>query len=195
MKLTLRVSARFMNSFIKSLAAAAQRPLTSSLLALLQSSQTRPLSLFLHSPPCPALETQSPDLMKSPAKLMLVLAILVNFTASQGLSQKIPAFSDKNCIQAIVGEAAGQSYREKLAIAGALRNRGTLAGVYGFRAQHVNHEAPRVWRDAAAAWQASKTVDLSAGATFWEGDRFKKPKWAVSMKETAHVGSTVFYRP
>lgn len=103
---------------------------------------------------------------------------------------------DERAVQAIVGESAGQSYTEKLAIAGAIRNRGTLDGVRGRHNLGMILTQPAwVFRDARAAWAQSRTNDITRGGKFWESDNFPRPAWSLGMTETAHVGKFRFYRP
>ena len=104
------------------------------------------------------------------------------------------AISDSDAVRAIVGEAAGESYKGKLAVAGALRNRGTLSGVYGLNAKHVSSQPEMVWADARRAWSESLTNDISLGATHWESSDFKTPYWARRMKVTARIGKHTFYK-
>ena len=106
------------------------------------------------------------------------------------------AIDDQRAVEAIIGEAAGQTITEKLAVAGAIRNRGTLDGVRGrHNMGMVSRQPAWVWTDARTAWAQSATNDLSNGATHWESDNFNRPAWSVGMTLTAHVGKFKFYRP
>ena len=58
----------------------------------------------------------------------------------------------KDAIRAIIGEAGNQGRRGMLYIACAIRNRGTLQGVYGFKAKHVDREPKWVWDMAREEW-------------------------------------------
>jgi spore germination cell wall hydrolase CwlJ-like protein len=99
-------------------------------------------------------------------------------------------------VRAIIGEAAGEPFQTKLAIAGALRNRGTLEGVVGLRnARMINRQPAWVWRDARVAWAESATNDITHGAAFFESTNFPTPSWAVDMHITASVGKFRFYKP
>jgi hypothetical protein len=71
------------------------------------------------------------------------------------LSQHTLAPQDKDYVQAIVGEAANQSEDTMVCIAHALRNRGTLKGVYGYKAAHIWSESDGTWRKAWIAWYLS----------------------------------------
>ena len=83
------------------------------------------------------------------------------------IASAAPAFglSASSATNAIVGEAAGCPYAVKVAVACALRNRGTLHGVYGRHAAHNAGEPARVWTDARRAWAESATRDVTHGAT------------------------------
>lgn len=102
---------------------------------------------------------------------------------------------DNLAVRSIIGEAGGQSYAEKLGVAAALRNRGTLRGVYGLHSPMVDKQPAWVWRDARKAWSESATNDPTHGASFWESSDFKTPKWAAFMHRTTQIGKTVFYKP
>ena len=102
---------------------------------------------------------------------------------------------DNLAVRAVVGEAGGQSYAEKLGVAAALRNRGNLHGVYGLKSAMVDRQPAWVWRDARKAWEESATNDVTHGASFWESTDFKTPYWASSMHRTCRIGKTVFYKP
>jgi hypothetical protein len=112
----------------------------------------------------------------------------------------LPAIScaeipDKLAIRAIIGEASNQGFRGMLACACALRNRGTLKGVYGVKAKHVDREPRWVWVQAGKAWEESKTNDITLGATHWENVKaFGTPYWAKSMKKTVKIGNHQFYK-
>jgi len=98
-------------------------------------------------------------------------------------------------VKAIMGEASNQGYRGMLAVACAIRNRGTLAGVYGVKAKHIYKEPKWVWDMAAKAWQESAHTDITGNATHWENNKaFGVPYWAKNMKTTTIIGDHTFYK-
>jgi len=77
--------------------------------------------------------------------------------------------------RAIVGEAAGAPYIVKVGIGCAIRNRGTLHGVYGVNAKHNATEPDWVWNDAGRAWRESALKDITNGADhFGNADDVRK---------------------
>jgi hypothetical protein len=103
-------------------------------------------------------------------------------------------------VKAVIGEAEGEPQEGKEAVACALHNRGTLAGVYGLRAPRVRKHlySKSTWEDAVVAvWMADNhdyCDSIIHGAQFWEGTRFPTPYWAKSMQLTAVIGHQRFYR-
>ena len=99
-------------------------------------------------------------------------------------------------VRAIIGEAASEPYRTQLAIASAIRNRGTLNGVLGLRnAKMIDAQTPRTFAIAMKAWNESATNNIVQGATHFESVNFKTPDWARGMKCVATVGKFNFYKP
>ena len=105
----------------------------------------------------------------------------------------------ERAVDAIIGEAEGEGYRGMLAVACAIRNRGTLQGVYGEHSRRVKEHlyGARVFVNAVRAWEESSSSDrcgFIGGATHWEGIAFKTPYWARDMILTATIGNQRFYR-
>lgn len=117
--------------------------------------------------------------------LILVAILLYPQSAKAGIQENV-------AVQCIMGEARGESYRGKIAVAEALRNRGTIKGVYGCRAKFK--EPDWVWKQAKKAWRASRKTNLVKGASNWESSDFKTPYWAKGAKITTKVGKHIFYR-
>lgn len=103
-----------------------------------------------------------------------------------------PLFNDENCIRACMGEARGEGFQGLLAVSCALRNRGTLKGVYGFNAKFKEPEY--VWNMARKAWKESKYKDVTNGATHWESTNFKVPYWAKDMSVSYRYKKHIFYK-
>lgn len=98
-------------------------------------------------------------------------------------------------VRAIIGEASNQGKKGMLAIACAIRNRGTLRGVYGVKAKHVDNEPKWVWDRAERAWDQSARTDITGGADHWENVKaFGEPYWAKSMVKTVIIGDHQFYK-
>lgn len=98
-------------------------------------------------------------------------------------------------VRAIIGEAAGEPYIGKVALAEAIRNRGNLNGVYGLNRESFISAQPKwVHEQAKKAWKESANSNHVKGASFWESTDFKTPKWSKGMTETAHIGKHKFYR-
>lgn len=124
------------------------------------------------------------------AALVLLFSAFVASAQTQDSRLKTP-----DCIRAIVGEAANQGRDGMLAVAGAIRNRGTLKGVYGFKNPIADRQSPRTWTQARLAWAMSATNDISRGATHWENiGAFGEPRWAKSLTVTTNIGAHTFYK-
>ena len=87
-----------------------------------------------------------------------LLLILLSTVSAWGIDSRF-------AVAGIVGEAAGLPFKDKMAVACAIRNRGTLQGVYGVNARHNATEPQWVWRDAERAWRESVRHDITHGAT------------------------------
>ena len=118
---------------------------------------------------------------------ILLIALPVNATAAE--------IDSRLAVRAIVGEAANQGERGMLAVAGAIRNRGTLRGVYGVKNPIADRQPAWVWARAEKAWRESATNDVTHGATHWENCRaFGTPAWARSMTVTATIKDHTFFK-
>lgn len=132
---------------------------------------------------------------------VFALLIIAIFSPPQPLlsSQAIP---DHLAVRALVVEAGGQQDEELCAHANALRNRGTLRGVYGLHAKHLSTEPQWVFDRARRAWDRAKTgPDVVGGRTEWRSDydlklmarRGETPK-SCGLYDGLRVGNTIFYR-
>lgn len=119
-------------------------------------------------------------------KLILKLTLAFSILSSPAFAEDIT-----NCV---LGEASGEGYLGMVAVAEAIRNRGTLKGVYGCKAKFVKNEPEWVFILARKAILEAKTSNLTNGATHWESVDFKRPYWADSMVETVQIGKHVFYK-
>lgn len=120
--------------------------------------------------------------------VLILLGLLVTINA---YAQTI---NDNEAIKAILGEARGEGFDGMYAVACAIRNRGTLRGVYGLKASMGSIDA-KTRQIASKAWYLSKDgEDVTKGASFWEGTKFKKPYWARNMVRTVRVGHQEFYK-
>jgi spore germination cell wall hydrolase CwlJ-like protein len=99
-------------------------------------------------------------------------------------------------INAIIGEAEGEGYQGMLAVACAIRNRGTLKGVYGEHSKRVKEHlySEKTYRMAVKALEMALKCDITNGATHWEGTAFKVPSWAKRMQITVVIGRQRFYK-
>lgn len=101
---------------------------------------------------------------------------------------------DDQAVHAILGEARGEGYEGMYAVACAIRNRGTLKGVYGLKA-NVSDASGVIYQHAMKAWAESESgPDITNGANSWENTQtFGRPYWAMDKKPTAIIGRHKFY--
>lgn len=126
--------------------------------------------------------------------IILFCALLM--LGGEAYAKPIP---DARAINAIIGEAESEGYIGMMAVASAIRNRGTLKGVYGEKAPRVKKHlySAKTYDMAQTAWWSSAIgQDMTNGATHWENTKaFGVPYWAKSMVKTVTIGHHVFYRP
>uniref|UniRef100_A0A6M3KL63 Cell wall hydrolase n=1 Tax=viral metagenome TaxID=1070528 RepID=A0A6M3KL63_9ZZZZ len=80
-----------------------------------------------------------------------------------------------------------------LAVAVGIRNRGTLKGVYGVKAKHVDREPSWVWDLAARAWKESEYNRIHTGYMWENIVAFGKPSWYHDVVEVYRYKDHVFY--
>lgn len=100
--------------------------------------------------------------------------------------------NDSKIVACGLGEARSEGLEGLTAVFEAIRNRGTLNGVYGCNAKF--NEPQWVWDMGWKAWMESENSNLVDGATHWESTDFKVPYWAKNMIVTAHIGKHIFYK-
>lgn len=128
--------------------------------------------------------------------LIIVLTVLVLFVLTLVFVKpaKADVIPDALAVRAIIGESSDQGYKGMLAVACGIRNRGTLRGVYGVNANHVDKEPKWVWDLAKKAWSESENNRIHTG-THWENiNAFGTPDWAKEMKMVYKYKEHVFYR-
>lgn len=127
-------------------------------------------------------------------KKLTFLVVLLFLLPGRGIAAQV---SSADAVRAIAGEAEGEGARGMLGVACAIRNRGTLKGVYGLHAPRVRsgRVSPQVLRKAAQAWNTSKGVDITGGADHWHNLKREGPrKWTKKYDKTAVIGRHVFYK-
>ena len=125
------------------------------------------------------------------AMIIAFLMALVLLWAHNAWSAEI--VPDDIAIRAIIGEASGEGLKGMQAVGEVIRRRGSLKGVYGFKAPHVDKEPEWVWKMARKAWKDSEFSNLSNGATHFESTDFKNAYWMEDMECVAHIGKHRFY--
>lgn len=100
-----------------------------------------------------------------------------------------------DAVKAILGEGANQPYQAKLGIASAIRNRGSLQGVYGVNNGVWRHCAKNVRQQAVRAWDESARHDITHGCKFFgcpgDASYFAHLHFHAVLK----IGDITFYKP
>lgn len=134
---------------------------------------------------------------------LVIFATLSSLLAVTGLarvnsysaSKNLNSYETNTILTCIVGEAADQGLVGMIAVAEAIRNRGTLSGVIGCSRKGFFMEQPdTVKKNAMFAWEQSRNSNLTNGATHWESTDFEVPYWANEDNKRAQVGKHVFYK-
>ena len=107
---------------------------------------------------------------------------------------KAQAITSANAVRAIVGEAAGEPYAAKVAIAAVIRNRGSLKGVYGLHASHISYQPKWVFDHASRAWKDSAFVDPTNGCNMFGGKIDDSYFRSLGLKPVMTIGNTRFYK-
>lgn len=127
--------------------------------------------------------------------IFLMVCLSIYGLAFSSRSAEANAVMPEMAIRAIIGEAAGEPYIGKVALAEAIRNRASLKGVYGLKRDSFISAQPKwVHEQARKAWFASADSNYVKGADHWESTDFRDPYWAKGMIVTAEIGKHKFYK-
>lgn len=122
--------------------------------------------------------------------LLLLRAFILN-TVAYGAE-----IDEDTAVYCVMGEARGEGYDGMLACSEAIRNRGTLKGVYGCQAKFT--EPQWVWDQARKAWRTSAHTNTVGGAQYWASLKVDQA-WIKRMEKagfvhTLTVKNTAFYK-
>lgn len=133
-------------------------------------------------------------------KIILILMLIITTTNTAEARNKTPQLTTKNAILSIIGEAENQGAKGMLAVACAIRNRGTLSGVYGLNAPRVRgHKySQSTYTTALKVWNQSaipQSCGFIGSADGWENiTAFGSPSWVRYSTLTAVIGDHRFYK-
>lgn len=124
--------------------------------------------------------------------LITLMMLAITGTASAELNTA-------RAVNAIIGEAEGESYKGKYYLACALRNRGTFSGVYGEKSKRVIYKmySRKIYAECLKAWEASKD-NTTITATHWGGvvcdkERIANVKSSGKYKNFVQVDNQIFF--
>lgn len=136
---------------------------------------------------------------------LIISAVLLSTSISPAQAGQV---DDNTAVKCILGEVRGDYTEFKdinvfVALAEALRTRGTTKGVYGCTA-YINEDdrlfmERRKYADIALeAWRESELTNLTRGAQYW-GSTVLDKGWINAMEragyvKTYEIGHTAYYR-
>ena len=130
------------------------------------------------------------------ALIVFAIAMTIGFSCQPAHA----SINEVSAIRAILGESRGDGYDGLYATACALRNRGTLRGVYGLRAD-ISNVSGELYQTASRAWAVSEDgFDVTLGADHWLSDydithqRHVWKKWIHQFEKTVKIGHTTYYK-
>lgn len=140
-------------------------------------------------------------MIKTTSILTAITIIILPINTAMA-KKHVPKLTAKNAILSIIGEAENQQKYSMgmLAIACAIRNRGTLSGVYGLNAPRVKEHkySQKTYNNAKLAWDKSAIPSACAfinGADGWENvTAFGVPYWVKYSTHTITIGDHRFYK-
>jgi hypothetical protein len=97
-------------------------------------------------------------------------------------------------IAALIGEAGNQDYATMLAVAGAIRNRNSLQGVYGLNNPCVRNASAALRQRAMKAWLESATHNTARGCRYFGCPADAKYFDNLGLTPAFHQGAITFYR-
>lgn len=124
-------------------------------------------------------------------KTMLLIFSLSAISAFARLGSSLP---QSLAVAAVIGEAGGESYTTQVAVACAIRNRGTLRGVYGVTNPVVKLADASLKAQARRAWKQSARRDIVKGATFFGCDADAPILMAYGLQPVCRSGAITFYK-
>lgn len=124
---------------------------------------------------------------------MLLVAVLALAASAKALAADM-LLPEAKAVRAILGEAGGTGFRGMLAVACALRHRGTFHGVYGLNNPVVDRQPAWAWKLARRAWLASRMQDVVNGANFWGNAQDVAKGTFTGMQFTVAIGGNYFFR-
>jgi hypothetical protein len=126
-------------------------------------------------------------------KSMFLVASLALVASIKALAVDMP-LPEAKAVRAILGEAGGTGFNGMLAVACALRHRGTFHGVYGLNNPVVDRQPVWAWKLARRAWLASRMQDTVAGANHWGNAQDVAKGTFTGMQFTVAIGGNYFFR-
>lgn len=124
---------------------------------------------------------------------MFLVAGLALAASFQSPAANMP-LPEAKAVRAILGEAGGTGFKGMMAVASALRNRGTFHGVYGLNNPVVDQQPAWAWKQARRAWLASQKRDTVRGANHWGNAQDVAKGTFTGMQFTVAVGGNYFFR-
>ena len=112
---------------------------------------------------------------------LILLSLPTEGIEAKTVKQGQGSLNDNQVIRAIIGEASNQGFQGMYAVASAIINRGTLKGVYGANAKHVDTEPTWVWEMATRAWYKAKGGTLAHSGDHW-GSKIVDKAWIAKME-------------
>ena len=125
-------------------------------------------------------------------KSMFLVATVALTASVKSLAADV--LPEAKAVRAILGEAGGTGFRGMVAVACALRHRGTFHGVYGLNNPVVDKQPAWAWKLARRAWLASQKLDTVAGANHWGNAQDVAKGTFTGMQFTVAVGGNYFFR-
>lgn len=124
-------------------------------------------------------------------KATILVAGLALAASAKALAAELP---EAKAVRAILGEAGGTGFQGMVAVACALRHRGTFHGVYGLNNPVVDRQPAWAWKLARRAWLASRMQDVVNGANFWGNAQDVAKGTFTGMQFTVAIGGNYFFR-